>query len=368
MSYFSAIKTAILIFPLIILILWIPFLLFMYHKYGSVNKIRVFIIYSFILYMITIYFLVILPLPSKEKLMKMPNIEPILIPFSFIKEIINESSFVITDPNTYLKSLFEPCIYTVVFNIFMTVPFGMYLRYYFKCNIKKVIIFSFLLSLFFELTQLTGLYYIYPKPYRVFDVDDLIMNTLGGIIGYVMMGYLTKVLPTREEIDEKSLEAGRKVSPFRRITMFCFDFFIYTFITIFISIFYDNDYLKYIIYIIYYLIFPYFWDGQTIGSKFLNIKINYYDNKFIKILLRSLFIHIYYFFLPYGLLSTLTNIKHYLNTSESILIYLISFILIVVFYLANIITIIRKKTIYYDKIFKIEYQSTIRIDHNNKNM
>ena len=33
-------------------------------------------------------------------------------------------------------------------------------------------IFSFLLSLFFEVTQLTGLYFLYPGSYRLFDVDD----------------------------------------------------------------------------------------------------------------------------------------------------------------------------------------------------
>lgn len=40
------------------------------------------------------------------------------------------------------------------------------------------------LSLVFELTQLSGLFGLYPRPYRLADVDDLMTNTLGGMVGY----------------------------------------------------------------------------------------------------------------------------------------------------------------------------------------
>ena len=71
------------------------------------------------------------------------------------------------------------------FNFIMIIPFGIYLRYYFRCGFRRTFLFSFLLSLFFELTQLTGLYFLYPRGYRLFDVDDLLNNTLGGIAGYL---------------------------------------------------------------------------------------------------------------------------------------------------------------------------------------
>ena len=66
MSYVEAIKTAILAFPFIAFLFMIPFILYNYHKYGSIHFLRVFIIYSFILYLINIYFLVILPLSTFE--------------------------------------------------------------------------------------------------------------------------------------------------------------------------------------------------------------------------------------------------------------------------------------------------------------
>ena len=60
MSYLIAIKTAIIIFPFIALLITIPFILLSYHKYGSINKIKTLVIYSFILYLITIYFQVLI--------------------------------------------------------------------------------------------------------------------------------------------------------------------------------------------------------------------------------------------------------------------------------------------------------------------
>lgn len=68
----------------------------------------------------------------------------------------------------------------------------MFLRYYKSYSIKKVIISSFILSAFFEFTQVTRLYGIYPKPYRLCDIDDLILNTLGGVVGYLWMLDLEK--------------------------------------------------------------------------------------------------------------------------------------------------------------------------------
>ena len=114
-------------------------------------------------------------------------------------------------------------MFKVLVNLFLMVPFGIFLRYYFKCNLKKTVLFTFLLSLFFELTQLTGLYFIYPNAYRLFDVDDLIVNTLGGMFGYILTPLFTKLLPSKEELDLKSYKKGFKVSSTKRIITFMID-------------------------------------------------------------------------------------------------------------------------------------------------
>lgn len=360
MSYIEPIKEAFLFFPLIAILFTAPYIIYGYHKYGSINLFRTLIIYSFILYLMTSYFLVILPLPKKEEVEYIPNIVR-LIPFEFISDIIKETNIIWNNPKTYLTALKNPAVYTVVFNLFMTMPFGMYLRYYFKCNKKKTILYTFLLSLFFEITQLTGLYFYYPYPYRVFDVDDLIINTLGGLIGYYVMGLLTKFLPSREEIDQKSKEVGKIVSGLRRITIFVFDLFLYLFSTLFVNIFLNPNHVFIFTFIIYYILIPYLLDG-TIGMRFLKVRINFTKNKLLKTTIRILFLFFYYIFLPYLiLLSTNFFIKELnVTTHLSIYLYLLIMILLFLFYLLNSILLLKNKTIYYDTFLKYELESTIQ--------
>ena len=149
MDYVFSIKTSIMFFPIIACLFTIPYILKQYHKYGSINKLRTLIVYSFILYMMTIYFLVILPLPDISEVVN-NKFEYNLIPFSFINDIIKETSFNIMIPSTYLKALTEHCIYVVIFNILMTVPFGMYLRYYYKCSLDKIVLMSFFCCYFLK--------------------------------------------------------------------------------------------------------------------------------------------------------------------------------------------------------------------------
>ena len=68
MGYLNSIKAAMLFFPVLALLITLPYMIINYRKYGSVNKLRTLILYSFILYLLTIYLLVILPLPDKDSI------------------------------------------------------------------------------------------------------------------------------------------------------------------------------------------------------------------------------------------------------------------------------------------------------------
>ena len=48
MGYISTIKTAVQLFPFLAFLLTLPYMILNYRKYGSVNKLRVLIFYSFI--------------------------------------------------------------------------------------------------------------------------------------------------------------------------------------------------------------------------------------------------------------------------------------------------------------------------------
>lgn len=107
-------------------------------------------------------------------------------------------------------------------NIIMFMPLGMYLHYYFGKSLKQSILISFGVSLFFEVSQLTGLFFLYPRNYRLFDVNDLINNTLGGCCGWILFTPFKKLLPSRTRLDKRSYERGESVSLARRMAAsFC---------------------------------------------------------------------------------------------------------------------------------------------------
>ena len=197
-TYKISIEVALLVFPFVAFLLTIPFLIHEYQKYGAIPLFKSIIFYSLILYLIAAYFMVILPLPSKAFVSKLPSIPLQLHPFNFINDI-RLTSFKIKTLKDLLNFLNKPTVYTILFNFLLTMPFGFYLRYFFKKKWYQTIIYSFFLSLFFELTQLTGLYGYYPKAYRLFDVDDLIINTTGGLLGHIFSPLLMLFLPKREE-------------------------------------------------------------------------------------------------------------------------------------------------------------------------
>ena len=73
-------------------------------------------------------------------------------------------------------------IQNILGNILMFMPFGMFLNAYFNIKRLPLIIITILYSLSIEITQMIiG---------RVFDVDDIILNLVGAIIGWYFSKYI----------------------------------------------------------------------------------------------------------------------------------------------------------------------------------
>ncbi len=217
-SYIKTIVEAALAFPFAAFIFTLPYMVAQYRKYGSVLPVRAVIVYSMILYLLCALFLVILPLPSKEEVAAMTRPYTQFVPFMFVKDFVEKSGLVLSQPSTYLRALKSGESIVVIFNILLFVPLGVYSHYYFEKNWQRTLLLGFLLSLFFEITQVTALYGIYPRPYRVFDVDDLILNSFGALCGFWLAGPLAKILPSRDRLDTMSYEKGKRVSLTRRVT------------------------------------------------------------------------------------------------------------------------------------------------------
>lgn len=358
-EYMMPILIAFVTFPLVAFLITIPYMIIMYRKYGSISPLRTLIVYSLFLYLISAYYLVILPLPPINEVINYTSSIYQLIPFNFINDIMTNSSLVISDINTYLVALKESCIYNVLFNIVLFVPLGIYLRYYFKCDLKKTLLLSFLLSLFFELTQLTGLYFIYPRPYRLFDVDDLIMNSLGGCIGYLITPIFNLILPSRDKIDETSYIRGKKVGILRRIMALLIDFIIISILTIIINLlFLDNLLIDFIlITFLYFILSTIITKGYTLGKYIVKIKVvSKNDNTmFYQYIFRYIMLYIILFIPIYCIYIS--------NNNLSVILSIILWIVYIIFIVIMCYKILNKKELYYEKFSHTKHISTIMINN-----
>lgn len=278
-GYIEALEQAAILFPILAVLFTIPYIAWNYHKYGSVLSLRILIVYSFILYMLCAYCLVILPLPTGEAAANLSGHQAQLVPFTFLGDIARESDAVLSQPRTWLTVFNSNAFLTTLFNLFLTMPFGMYLRYYFRCGWKRTLVYSLLLSLFFELTQLSGLYFIYSGSYRLFDVDDLIVNTCGSMIGFVLSRIAMRFLPSREELDRESFVRGRRVSLLRRIVAFIYDEIAYAVLFIVVFLIWTANFgtmsvwVYALIWLAYFALCPIVLRGQTIGHRLTKLRI-----------------------------------------------------------------------------------------------
>lgn len=217
--YLKPILAACTFFPAIAAIVTMPFVIHNYRKYGGIAVMRVIVVYSFILYCMCAFLLTVMPLPSMEAVAAMEPHPIGWIPYRDMAEGMAKAGMTFSDLSTFRdeeiwkRFLDGGDLFQMLANIVMMVPLGFYLRYYYRLSFRKVVIISFCTSLFFEITQLTGLYFLYPKPYRFTQMDDLIDNTLGGMLGYALTPVIALLLPSRDEIDRISYLKGEHITP-----------------------------------------------------------------------------------------------------------------------------------------------------------
>ncbi|MCH5461541.1 teicoplanin resistance protein VanZ [Lactobacillus sp. LC28-10] len=277
MVYLFDIRMAMLAFPLIALLITFPVLLWHYHRFGAISRWSIVMLYSFVFYLLCAYFLIILPLPSMASVAKLTTPRYNLQPLLFIREFIDQNPFQLTNPQTWLAAVKNPTVVQPLFNIVLTIPFGFYLRGYFRKSWWQTIIISFCLSLFFELTQLSGDYGIYPRSYRLFDVDDLLLNTTGGIIGYWLTGIVLPLLPTSDRIKERLQVQARQVSFFRHATSFVVDWGLFTVLSTVVNALLGNvkqfSQIVALISLMIVALVPQFIWRKTFGMRLVHLKV-----------------------------------------------------------------------------------------------
>ncbi len=271
-----SIETAVFLFPVIAMLITMPFMIYNYRKYGSIPFMRFLCTYLFVFYLICAYFLVILPLPPVEEVAKLTTPYLNLHLFKNVEKIVQIEPVWPEGLHGWLEFLENWAGLEPICNVIMTIPFGFFLRYYYKRGFFKTMLFSLLLSAFFELTQLSGLYGIYPRPYRFVDVNDLFNNTLGGCIGWLIVPLFAWILPTRDEIDQNAYKNASANTYTRRLIALLVDWMLASILVAFAEHWIYEQYFEIAssaMMVIIFTMVPYFWKGNTPGKRLLGIRL-----------------------------------------------------------------------------------------------
>ncbi|MCE7005947.1 VanZ family protein [Kibdelosporangium philippinense] len=127
---------------------------------------------------------VFLPLPTPSTPRLRQTIQ--LIPFQWVLDTVGG------DLNA-VKQVF--------LNVLLFVPLGIFARVLWKRTARQAVVLGFVASLTIEVTQLSGNFGTAPFVYRIFDVDDLITNTFGAMLGYLLVSAVLNIrVPDRMRV------------------------------------------------------------------------------------------------------------------------------------------------------------------------
>lgn len=111
------------------------------------------------------------------------TVMPFTIPLGATNELFMETANFM--PFRDLRLKYDGAIREICLNILMMVPFGLLFPIIKKKRFIKTVFATFLFSLFIESYQLLSVWWNGLQT-RIFDVTDLITNTIGGALGYIV--------------------------------------------------------------------------------------------------------------------------------------------------------------------------------------
>ncbi len=164
-------------------LLTIPIAAILYNRRGRLRVLTVLGIYLSILYAFALVFFTLFPIPADPKAFcATHHLTANLNPLQFVADFRKQPKSVILQTG---------------FNVVFFLPLGYSLRRIFRWKPWAVVVGGFLTSLLIESAQLTGVFGIFPCSYRLFDVDDLITNTLGAVLGLLIALGIDKAFPPK---------------------------------------------------------------------------------------------------------------------------------------------------------------------------
>lgn len=214
-TFLLPVKTALLLFPLLVLVVMLPVAVHGYRSRGRAGGWTTLVFYCFLFYLLAGALQTVVPLPRDPAAYCAARTyasEPQLRPFYFLRVLEERAA----GDWSLGAMMANGALWSTALNVVLLLPLGFFLRYLVRTRFVPAVAIAAGTSLLLELTQLTGLWFIYPCSYRLFSVDDLMLNTVGAVLGWLLAGPLSRLLPPLEPERDRRRYATR-VTPARRL-------------------------------------------------------------------------------------------------------------------------------------------------------
>lgn len=195
------------------LVLFVPWAARRYRRHGSLGPGDVLIGLGAAVYLAAVLAFTLLPLPASDALACAGGPAGTqLRPLETLAAIERAGGF--DSPAALIASTRGAGL---LLNVGLFVPLGVFVVHLARRGLLRGVVRAVLaglaLSLLVELTQLTGVWGLYSCSFRVFDVDDLLANTTGALLGG-LASPLMRLVPGQRRADP---DLVRRVTLFRRL-------------------------------------------------------------------------------------------------------------------------------------------------------
>ncbi|RBP97764.1 hypothetical protein CRD60_03935 [Bifidobacterium aemilianum] len=210
--YSSSFTIALVLWPFVSVVLTLPILAVIYRRYHRLRFSAVLASYLSVLYLLGLVAFTLYPMPDDPvAYCAAHHIRPQLQVMQFVQDLQTHG----------LSALLQ-----LGFNVLLFIPFGFIMTRWLRWKPWIVLPAGLLTSLLIETSQLTGFWHLYPCAYRYFDVDDLLTNTLGTLIG-VMIAVIFNLISPPKETDHAVIVQRPKL--LHRAVSYALDMFLVVF-------------------------------------------------------------------------------------------------------------------------------------------
>ncbi|MFT4110997.1 VanZ family protein [Propionicimonas sp.] len=190
---------ALLVGGLLAVVAFLPVAVLLYRRAGRLRAVDLLILFAVAVYAVALWSYTLVPLPESPSY---TCVRANLHLFQFVDDIRTDGRLL----------LHNRALLQAVFNVVFFLPLGFLLRVLLRRGVVVATLTGLLVSLAIEFTQKTGIWGLYRCAYRVFDVDDLLLNTTGALLGSLFALPIVALLRRRPAVPPATaVTVGRRL-------------------------------------------------------------------------------------------------------------------------------------------------------------